>query len=638
MKEEIGLVGSVCYFSPLSPVHAVVEVIKMENRPTRVLLVEDDAIQAGLIQKMLTSAGKNDFEIKWVSCLSEALARLAEGGIDVVLLDLILPDSWGLDSFVRACEHGSNAAFVVLTGLADEELGLTAVRQGAQDYLIKGVVNGYLLSRSIRYALERRRFQEALVAERRRLYSLLDALPAIVYLRGLDHVIRFANQGFRELFGSPEGKRCYEIFHDRLAPCEPCQAREVLETQKGRWVEWTRPGQNKTYQIQYYPFGDLDGSPLILAMGIDITERKSMEEALKAEEQILEDIFNSIQDGLSILDLERRVIRVNPAMKKFPFSEPIIGRKCFEVYHDRDKPCEPCPVTQTLITGQAAAGQVDAKDDQGTIQVSEISSYPLINHLTGELRGVIEYVRDVTKRRRAEEALKDSERKLRFLTSQLLSAQEDERRRLSQGLHDELGHALLAMKLDLRVMGKQLLPEQTGLAENITELMVYMDEVIENVRRLYLDLTPGDLEDLGLTAALKNLCDEFGKHHHTISWSLSLENLNGLLPVRVQTLVYRIFQEILTNIGKHANPTQVWITVHSQDGHAFFEVKDNGKGFDITEGWQRSPRAGMGLLAMEERIRMLGGDLQLWSQENQGTHISFTIPLEPQDQGLRARD
>ena len=79
--------------------------------------------------------------------------------------------------------------------------------------------------------------------------------------------------------------------------------------------------------------------------------------------------------------------------------------------------------------------------------------------------------RDVTERHQAEEALKDSEKKLRFLTTQLLSAQEDERRRLSQGLHDELGHALLAMKLDLGAMSKQLLPEQTGLAENVKELM-----------------------------------------------------------------------------------------------------------------------------------------------------------------------
>lgn len=610
----------------------------METRPIRVLLVEDDAVQAGLIQKMLAATGSNSFELEWVPCLAAGLARLGGGGIEAVLLDLILPDSWGLETFQRAYERKPGVAFVVLTGLADENLGLAAVRQGAQDYLIKGMVDGPLLSRTIRYALERRRFQEALVAERRRLYSLLDALPAVVYLKAPDHTIRFANRGFRELFSAPEGKRCHEVFHGYPAPCEGCPADEVLETQRGRTQEWTLPENGRTYQIQYFPFGDLDGSPLILAMGVDITERKTMEEALKAEEKILEDIFNSIQDGLSILDLERRVIRVNRGMKKFLLIEPIVGRKCFEVYHGRSEPCDPCPVTLTLTTGEVGHGQVEVRDAQGALRVTEIFSYPLINHVSGEVQGVIEYVCDVTERRRAEEALKDSERKLRYLTSQLLTAQEDERKRLSQGLHDELGHALLAMKLDLSVMGKQLLPEQTGLAENISELMSYMDEVIENVRRLYLDLTPGDLEDLGLTAALKNLCDEFGKYHDTISWSLGLDNIDGLFPVRVQTVVYRIFQEILTNIGKHADPGQVAIAVHRRDGQACFEVKDNGKGFDITEGWQRSPRGGMGLLAMEERIRMLGGELRLWSRKNQGTHITFTIPVDPRDQGVITRD
>ena len=190
------------------------------------------------------------------------------------------------------------------------------------------------------------------------------------------------------------------------------------------------------------------------------------------------------------------------------------------------------------------------------------------------------------------------------------------------------GHALLAMKLDLGAMGKQLLPEQIGLSENVNELTGYVDEVLENVRRLYLDLTPGDLEDLGLTAALKNLCEEFGRHHEKISWSIHLDNIDGLLPIRVETAVYRIFQEILTNIGKHADPSEVAVTAQNREGRVWFEIQDNGKGFDLESGWQSSPKAGMGLLAMEERIRMLGGSLQIWSRKSQGTIITFEIPLE----------
>ena len=861
-----------------------------EIRPTRILLVEDDIEQAGLIAKIMAKTG-NGFEISWVPQLSQGLERLEQGGVDLVILDLGLPDSQGLETFTQVNKKVPNLPVVVLTGLADESLGLAAVRQGAQDYLVKGSVDYKVLAQTIRYALERRRSQEALLAERQRLYAVLDTLPALVHVMAPDYEIRFANRRFREIFGAWQGRRCYEIMHGRNEPCEVCPSMEVLETQKGQVREITRDN-GRTYQVHNYPFTESDGSPLVLNMGIDITarkqaeeaakereeqlatiyehaplimllvdvdrrvcranklaeqitgkkaadlvgqpagaalncvnalddpqgcgfgrncqnctvrrtildtfatgrsyhqveaslpfiidgkttemtfllctarifvqgppqvlvtiqdisERKRMEEALWAEERFLEDIFNSIQDGLNVLDLDRNIIRINPAMEKFPHTEPMVGRKCYEVYHDASKPCERCPVSQTLETGETGFGFVEVGDADGAKKISEIYAYPLINHGTGQVQGVIEYVRDVTERQkmkqalreteglfrqifedagdamilhdkgkiidvnrqacrslgyrrdellemflqdivmgidsefvselwgrqdggitflpgshrrkdgsifpveintgeviyegrrlrlavfrdvtesqRAEEALRESEKKLRFLTSQLLSAQEDERKRLSQGLHDELGHALLSMKLDLGAMAKQLLPEQTGLAENLTELLGYMDEVLENVRRLYLNLTPGDLEDLGLTAALKSLCEEFGRHQEKISWSIELENIDGLFPVRVQTAVYRIFQEILTNIGKHADPSEVAVKAQDRDGQVCFEVRDNGKGFDMNNGGQSSVKAGLGLLTLEERIRMLGGSLKIWSKKNQGTSITFSIPRE----------
>jgi PAS domain S-box-containing protein len=865
-----------------------VPVTQKEFRPTRILLVEDDIEQAGLIARIMAKTG-NGFEINWVPQLSQGLQRLEQGDIDLVILDLGLPDSEGLETFIQVNKKAPDLPVVVLTGLADENIGLAAVRRGAQDYLIKGSVDYKILAQTIRYALERRRSQEALLAERQRLYAVLDTLPAHVYVIAPDHEIRFANRRFRETFGAWQGRCCYEVFHGRTTPCEMCPAEKIIQTQQCQVKEETQDNA-RTYEIYTYPFHELDGSPLILNMGIDITarkqaegavrereeqlatiyenaplimllidvnrrivranklaeqvtgkaasdlvgryagealncvnalddpqgcgfgrncktcmvrriildtfasgrsyhqveasltfaidgkpkemtfllctarlfvqglpqvlvtiqditERKQMEKTLWAEERFLEDIFNSIQDGLSVLDLDHTILRINPAMKKFPHTEPMVGRKCYEVFHDASKPCEPCVISQTFATGEADFGVVEVTDTGGDKKFSEIYGYPFINHATGKVQGVIEYVRDITERQKmkealreteglfqqifedagdaitlhdrgkiidvnrqacrslgysreellqmsiwdfeveldedalkqiwerpngdptvlagrqrrrdgstfpvevhsgevvyrgrklrlatvrdvtdrykAEEALRKSEQKLRFLTSQLLSAQEDERKRLSQGLHDELGHALLAMKLDVGAMAKQLLPEQTGLAENLNELMGYMDEVLENVRRLYLNLTPGDLEDLGLTAALKSLCEEFGRHQEKIIWSIQLENLDRVFPVGVQTAVYRIFQEILTNIGKHADPSEVVVAAQARDGQVYFEVRDNGKGFDMDNGWQSSAKAGMGLLTLAERIRMLGGSLEIWSKKNQGTEISFTIP------------
>ena len=122
-----------------------------------------------------------------------------------------------------------------------------------------------------------------------------------------------------------------------------------------------------------------------------------------------------------------------------------------------------------------------------------------------------EIIRDITERKRTEEVLKQSEKNLRHLASQLLSAQEDERKRLSRELHDELGHALLALKLQVESVEEQLLPQQVTLKNEVKKILGFINATIEEVRRLYLDLSPGDLEDLGLTTALHSLVDDFAQ-------------------------------------------------------------------------------------------------------------------------------
>ena len=160
---------------------------------------------------MLADAGGQGFAIEWVSRLADGLERLGRGGIDLVLLDLGLPDSQGLDTFIKAHAQAPQVPFVVLTGLADETLALTAVRQGAQDYLFKEATDPQLLLRAIRYATERKQAEIALEVERKKLYSLLNSLPVFVHLKGADYMIRFANRRFIEIFGEPGDKPCYEV-------------------------------------------------------------------------------------------------------------------------------------------------------------------------------------------------------------------------------------------------------------------------------------------------------------------------------------------------------------------------------------------------------------------------------------------
>ena len=141
-------------------------------------------------------------------------------------------------------------------------------------------------------------------------------------------------------------------------------------------------------------------------------------------------------------------------------------------------------------------------------------------------------------------------------------------------------------------------------------------------------LTPGDLEDLGLTLALSSMVDEFAELHETIGWSVHLDNIDDLYSQQAQTVIYRIIQEILTNIGKHANASRVAVIIKRENQGASFTVEDNGQGFNMEKVLATTAaRRGLGLPAMEERVRILGGSLTIWSRENQGTRITFTIPV-----------
>ncbi len=236
-----------------------------------------------------------------------------------------------------------------------------------------------------------------------------------------------------------------------------------------------------------------------------------------------------------------------------------------------------------------------------------------------------EIIRDITERKRTEKILQESERKLRHLASRLLSAQEDERKRLSRELHDELGHALLTLKLQIASVEEELSPQQISLKNEINKILKSVGSTIEEVRRLYLDLTPGDLEDLGLTVALRSLVEDFADLQKQIKWTIKIGGLDGLFSLPIQTAIYRVVQEALTNIGKYARPAKVVVEIKRVNQGISFIIKDDGIGFERDEVF--NDKKTLGLLAMEERVKILGGSFELWSRENQGTKISFTIPI-----------
>lgn len=227
-------------------------------------------------------------------------------------------------------------------------------------------------------------------------------------------------------------------------------------------------------------------------------------------------------------------------------------------------------------------------------------------------------IEDLTERQQADE-------QLRALPSQLLAALEDERKRLALELHDAIGQNLLSLKLRLASIYKQL-PQKLPQLEELGDARDFITNIIEQVRYISYSLVP-PLLDLGLSHAIYKLGDEFCKYFDIEVCTINLLEIDGLFSKEEEIHVFRIIQESLANIGKHAHASEVKIEGKQQEDHVSFMVADNGKGFKMTGVLICGRGRGLGLSSMRERARLLGGSLGITSQEGHGTKISFTIPL-----------
>ena len=224
--------------------------------------------------------------------------------------------------------------------------------------------------------------------------------------------------------------------------------------------------------------------------------------------------------------------------------------------------------------------------------------------------------------------LQKSEENLRRLSSDLLHVQENERRRIAFELHDELGQSMAALKLQVGAIARKLgISPTEKILEECQEMRENINQVIENVRRLARDLSPVVLDDLGLQAAIEYLVNNFSKNYNIDIWHKSTD-INHLFNEESQRIIYRILQEALTNIGKHSQADTVSLIIEEKERRVFFTVRDNGIGFNVDETLQKiDTDRGMGLATMTERVRILGGDLDIQSRIGEGTITTFSTPI-----------
>jgi signal transduction histidine kinase len=233
----------------------------------------------------------------------------------------------------------------------------------------------------------------------------------------------------------------------------------------------------------------------------------------------------------------------------------------------------------------------------------------------------------VGERMQAAEARRGLDLQIRELSAELLQAQERERKRISMELHDELGQALNVMKLQIRGIERELDPRQIRAQGDCEKLLSYLDEEIEEVRRLSLALSPAVLEELGLVSALRWLISSF-KSGHALQVDSEVAEIDSLFPEPQRVTIYRVVQEALANIDRHARATSATVRIRLRDRAVDFVVEDDGEGFDPDEARGRGPaEKGVGLTTMGQRVAMLGGVFQLTSSPGGGTRIRFSLPV-----------
>jgi PAS domain S-box-containing protein len=617
------------------------------DRPLRILILEDLPSDAELMTYELRQADIAHISRR-VADREPFAAALSENWPDLILSDFHLPNFDGLEALALVQATCPDTPFIFVSGAMGEEVAIDSVKRGATDYVLKDRLSrlGPAVQRALREAAERRerRQAEAALKESEKRYRLLVSnLPGVVYKGYVDCAVDFFDEKVEELTSYPKTEFDTRTlkWNDILVTDDYKQFKAAFLRglkESGSYVREYRVRRKDGEVIWIQDRGQIICGPdgqveYISGVFFDITERRRAEEALRESQARFASFMRHAPGTAVMRDFKGRFLFANEAWERLQrrTRKEWEGKTIAEVW--------PPHVAAKFYEGDlkvVAQGkplqtieEIPQEDGIHNWLVTRFS----IPDQEGRAALIGEVGLDITLRRRAEEALRESEQRLRFLTSQLLSAQERERKRISMELHDELGQSLAVLKLQIRAIERGLGDDQQDLREECLELLLYLDGVIDDIRRLSRDLSPAILEDLGLQSALKYLINEVSKHY-TVSLAFEVEDLDQLFPAEAQIIIYRIFQECLTNISKHAGATEVSITVKEHDGLIFLLIEDNGAGFDPALVLaRRAVSRGLGLAALDERTRMLGGTLEIRSRPGAGTRKTFVIPV---DQGRKA--
>ena len=422
-----------------------------------------------------------------------------------------------------------------------------------------------------------------------------------------------------------------------VKPAEPepfmARIREVMEKKRrGELSTAQLPRAGEKVLLKEYSetlVRKLEGKALQLeqtnrALQEDIVRRQQAEVALHERDEILRLFVEHSPAAIGMFDNEMRYVAVSRRwLSDYGLGErDIVGRSHYEIFPE-------IPQRWKDIHRRCLAGATERCDEDPFVHADgrtdwvrwEIHPW---HRAAGEIGGIIIFSEVITDRKLAEEALRGAHTRLEQLSRRLLAAQETERRNIARELHDEIGQLLTAVKLDLQMVMREC-PGPAAYS-CVREAMGSMDRVIARVRDLSLDLRPSMLDDLGLMPALRWMA---GRQAERAGFAVHVgaDLPDTRLAPEIETACFRIAQEALTNAARHARAKRVTVELRREGEALALTVRDDGCGFDAgAMRRQAAAGASFGLLGMQERATLAGGELEIESAPGRGTTVSARLP------------
>ncbi len=377
----------------------------------------------------------------------------------------------------------------------------------------------------------------------------------------------------------------------------------------------------------------------------DISERKRAQEELRTSHQQLFDIIEFLPDATFVIDRESRVIAWNRAIEEMTgvSKKEVLGMTghayAIPFYGD------PRPILIDLVfdSGIDLSEYYDFIERKGNTVFGEVfapnayngkgaylwgTASPLFD-ARGNLIGAIQSIRDITDRKKARDAVVQSEKQLRYLSARLLKAQEEERKRIARELHDSTGQSLAALKFYVEsALSSRHKGKTTEMYKSFERLIPMIQTAIEEARRIYMGLRPSMLDDLGITTTIKWYCREIQETCPGVRIEEQVDIAEEEIPDALKIVIFRIIQEAFNNIIKYSEAGYVQVSLVKNDSSIELTIADDGLGFDIESYLRRGHHErGLGLAGMKERMELTGGTFSIKSSRGHGTTVHGTWPL-----------